>query len=87
MPGISAQEFRLRRQKLRERVPAGSLVILASATVKQMTDVVPYPFRQDADYLYFTGCQQPGGIAVIDDSSGLSMFMPERSPEVLEHWI
>ncbi|CAM6089423.1 unnamed protein product [Calypogeia fissa] len=81
MPGISSREFGLRREKLRDIVPAGSLVILASAMVKQMTDVVPYPFRQDADYLYFTGCQQPGGIAIIDDSSDLCMFMPDRSPE------
>ncbi|KAF6138302.1 hypothetical protein GIB67_001452 [Kingdonia uniflora] len=42
-----------------------------------MTDVVPYTFRQDADYLYVTGCQQPGGIAVLSHEHGLCMFMPE----------
>ncbi|KAL3695325.1 hypothetical protein R1sor_009401 [Riccia sorocarpa] len=81
MPGISADEFALRRQKLAESVPPGSLVILGAATIKQMTDAVPYPYRQDADYLYFTGCQQPGGIAVIDHRSGFSMFMPDPDPE------
>ncbi|KAG6546002.1 hypothetical protein Mapa_012665 [Marchantia paleacea] len=81
MPGIASQEFALRRQKLRQVVPPGSMVILGAATTKQMTDAVPYPYRQDADYLYFTGCQQPGGIAVIDDRSDLCMFMPEPDPE------
>ncbi|KAL2650420.1 hypothetical protein R1flu_018548 [Riccia fluitans] len=81
MPGISSEEFALRRQKLAEAVPPGSLVILGAATIKQMTEAVPYPYRQDADFLYFTGCQQPGGIAVIDDRSGFCMFMPQPDPE------
>ncbi|KAK8937347.1 hypothetical protein KSP39_PZI012729 [Platanthera zijinensis] len=32
---------------------------------------------QDADYLYLTGCTQPGGIAVVADECGLCMFMPD----------
>lgn len=82
MPGISAQEIAERRKKLMSLLPNGSLVIVASASVKQMTDVVPYPFRQSADYLYFTGCQQPGGIAVLYDESKLCLFMPDQNPEV-----
>ncbi|KAK1581356.1 hypothetical protein Q3G72_005279 [Acer saccharum] len=45
-----------------------------------MTDVVPYTYRRDADYLYITGCEQPGGLAVLSHECGLSMFMPETSP-------
>lgn len=71
-----------RRTALRSRLPTESMVILSAATAKQMTDVVPYPFRQDADYLYYTGCQQPGGIAVLDDHADLCMFMPDRDLEV-----
>ncbi|XP_031497704.1 intermediate cleaving peptidase 55, mitochondrial isoform X2 [Nymphaea colorata] len=62
-------------------LPEGSLAILASAPVKLMTDVVPYPFRQESDYLYITGCQQPGGVAVLSKDFGLWMFMPEQSPQ------
>lgn len=47
-----------------------------------MTDVVPYTFRQDADYLYITGCQQPGGVAILGHDFGLCMFMPEAKPYV-----
>lgn len=81
-PGITLAEFAHRRKALRSYLPTESLVILAAAPVKQMTDVVPYPFRQDADYLYYTGCQQPEGIAVLDDHTDLCMFMPDRDPEV-----
>lgn len=66
-----------------EFLPQHSVAILAAAPVKMMTDVVPYTFRQDADYLYITGCQQPGGIAVLGHDSGLCMFMPQPSPHVL----
>jgi Xaa-Pro aminopeptidase len=82
-PGISVSDFAQRRKALKSYLPTESMVILGSATVKQMTEVVPYPFRQDADYLYFTGCQQPEGLAVLDDQTELCMFMPEHDTEVL----
>lgn len=81
-PGITADEYITRRKRLLDLLPEKSLAIIASAPVKMMTDVVPYTFRQDADYLYLTGCQQPGGIAVLSHESGLCMFMPESDPQV-----
>lgn len=65
-----------------ELLPDKSLAIFAAAPVKMMTDVVPYTYRQDADYSYITGCQQPGGVAVLGHDCGLCMFMPEASPGV-----
>ncbi|KAL2561179.1 hypothetical protein AAZV13_20G066200 [Glycine max] len=79
-PGISTEEYILRRKKLLDLLPEKSLAIIAAAPVKMMTDVVPYTFRQDADYLYITGCQQPGGVAVLGHDCGLCMFMPEAKP-------
>ncbi|KAG6517406.1 hypothetical protein ZIOFF_020792 [Zingiber officinale] len=80
-PGIATDEYISRRKKLVELLPEKSLAIIASAPVKMMTDVVPYPFRQDADYLYITGCLQPGGIAVLGEECGLCMFMPDPDPD------
>lgn len=82
-PGITSDEYISRRKKLLELLPEKSLAIIASAPVKMMTDVVPYSFRQDADYSYITGCQQPGGIAVLGHECGLCMFMPETTPHDL----
>ncbi|CAH9087560.1 unnamed protein product [Cuscuta europaea] len=79
-PGITSEEYITRRKKLLELLPKKSLAIFASAPRKMMTDVVPYTFRQDADYSYITGCQQPGGIAVLGHDCGLCMFMPEANP-------
>ncbi|CAN8294666.1 unnamed protein product [Cochlearia groenlandica] len=79
-PGIRIEEYIGRRKKLLDLLPENSLAIVSSAPVKMMTDVVPYTFRQEADYLYLTGCQQPGGVAVLSGEHGLCMFMPESSP-------
>ena len=81
-PGITKDEYISRRKKLLELLPEKSLAIIASAPVKMMTDVVPYTFRQDSDFSYITGCQQPGGVAVLSHEDGLCMFMPEASHHV-----
>lgn len=81
-PGITSEEYVSRRKKLLELLPEKSLAIVAAAQVNMMNEVVPYNFRQDADYFYITGCQQPGGIAVLGHDFGLCMFMPEPNPQV-----
>ncbi|CAI9103579.1 OLC1v1002090C1 [Oldenlandia corymbosa var. corymbosa] len=78
-PGITADEYLSRRKRLLELLPSNSTAIISAAPVKMMTNVVPYTFRQDADYLFITGCQQPGGLAILSHDRGLSMFMPEAS--------
>lgn len=80
-PGITAEEYISRRNQLLDLLPEKGLAIIAAAPIKMMTDVVPYTFRQDADYSYITGCQQPGGIAVLGHECGLCMFMPEATPQ------
>ncbi|KAH0863638.1 hypothetical protein HID58_080849, partial [Brassica napus] len=57
---IRIEEYIGRRKKLAELLPQNSLAIVSSAPMKMMTDVVPYTFRQEADYLYLTGCQPTG---------------------------
>ncbi|KAK1564902.1 hypothetical protein Q3G72_014165 [Acer saccharum] len=81
-PGKGAEEYNSRRKRLLDLLPENSVAILAVAPVKMMTDVVPYTYRQDADYLYITGCEQPGGLAVLSHECGSCMFMLETSP----HW-
>ncbi|GJM95429.1 hypothetical protein PR202_ga12164 [Eleusine coracana subsp. coracana] len=80
-PGIASEEYISRRKRLLEVLPEKSLAIIASADQQMMTDVVPYPFRQSGDYLYITGCTQPGGVAVLSEESGLCMFMPDTNKE------
>ncbi|MCO5600274.1 hypothetical protein L7F22_054384 [Adiantum nelumboides] len=77
MPGVTFEEMSSRRKKLMSAVPFGSIVILISASVKDMTELIPYPYRQNSDYLYYTGCAQPAGIALLYGAGELCMFMPD----------
>ncbi|XP_051190054.2 intermediate cleaving peptidase 55, mitochondrial [Lolium perenne] len=77
-PGITSEEYISRRKRLLDVLPEKSLAIIASADQQMMTDVVPYSFRQNGDYLYITGCTQPGGVAVLSKETGLCMFMPDK---------
>jgi Aminopeptidase P, N-terminal domain len=59
-PGVTFAELEARRGRLAEALPAGALAILPSAPQRYMTGVIPYPYRQDADFRYFTGLTQEG---------------------------
>ena len=57
-PGISAREFAARRSTLAASLPVGGMAVLGAATTVYMTGVIPFPYRQHADFLYLTGLTQ-----------------------------
>lgn len=52
-------------------VGAGNIALIASAPVSQRNNDVHYPYRQDSDFYYLTGFEEPGAMAV---------FVPGRRP-------
>nr|XP_054755054.1 xaa-Pro aminopeptidase 3-like [Lytechinus pictus] len=94
-PGITSQEFRSRRQYLMSAIkksmygdcPNHVAVILATDT-KFMTDEIPYPFRQNTDFLYLCGFQEPSSALVLESIPGSSLpdhkatlFVPQRDAD------
>ncbi|XP_034950313.1 xaa-Pro aminopeptidase 3-like [Chelonus insularis] len=72
VPGIKLEEFKERRKTLvKHIVETGKIsshphiIIIPSATKVYMSDKIPYFFRQNTDFLYFTGCQEPDSILLI----------------------
>jgi hypothetical protein len=57
-PGLHYTELQQRRQNLANLMPAGSLAIIPAASLAFIAGVIPYPYRQDADFMYLTGIQQ-----------------------------
>ncbi|XP_041359633.1 xaa-Pro aminopeptidase 3-like isoform X2 [Gigantopelta aegis] len=93
--GISKTEYKSRRTKLfelaKENFKNVSLVknhilILPSATKLYMTNDIPYQFRQNSDFLYLTGFQEPDSLLVLhtspDDSHDYHsvLFVPKKDP-------
>ena len=64
-PGIASTEFAERRRRFADVLPQGGLAVLRSSPQVFMSGVVPYPFRQDADFFYLTGIAQHGVAAVV----------------------
>jgi hypothetical protein len=59
-PGMGMDELRQRRQRLADIMPECSVAVLPSAPQRYMAGVIPYTYRQDADFRYLTGVTQQG---------------------------
>lgn len=72
--GVTVDEFRIRRQRFVEDLrkligskpqkTAHNVVVIPASTKKYMSDVIPYVFRQNSDFLYLTGCLEPDSVLV-----------------------
>eukprot|EP00879_Flechtneria_rotunda_P028716 GHRR01030931.1.p1 GENE.GHRR01030931.1~~GHRR01030931.1.p1 ORF type:complete len:455 (+),score=161.77 GHRR01030931.1:479-1843(+) len=85
---MHVEEFAARRQNLARLMPPGSIAILPAASLAYVTGVIPYPYRQDADFLYLTGIQQQA-VAVIQAGGNadhrFQLFLPAPDLEK-ERW-
>ena len=95
-PGITQTEYRDRRTKLMEKIAESTLyqpphlsschhiVIIPSATRLYMAHDVPYPFRQDTDFMYLSGFLEPDSVLVLESSSSAlpdhrsMLFVPKK---------
>lgn len=88
--GITAQEYYDRRQKLAEKLPKGTVAVVAAADLVQRTGSCFYEFYQDPDFFYLTGFNEPEALAVIGPSSDgtdhfFHLYVREKDPKV-ETW-
>ncbi|XP_019886845.1 xaa-Pro aminopeptidase 3 isoform X2 [Ooceraea biroi] len=97
LPGISLQELGRRRSKLVESVTLETraknvhrqqIVIIPASTTVYMSDKIPYVYRQNTDFLYFSGCREPDSVLVLvcrENQSSFTLFMRPRD-EHSELW-
>jgi Xaa-Pro aminopeptidase len=99
-PGITAEEYRMRRQKLMEAIAknsktkqdGGFLVIVPSSPKTYMTYDIPYPFRQNTEFFYLCGFLEPDSVLILEAKSmadlpnhNALLFVPKRDP-LRERW-
>ena len=85
----------LRRFRLMQNMPENGIIVLRSNPKFYKAEHIFYPFRQQSDFLYFTGFNEPGDAAVVFqklsqlNSKGrdyeMTMFV-EPKDEVKEKW-
>jgi Xaa-Pro aminopeptidase len=84
---MSKEQYQLRRQRLLDSID-GVCLIFAN-TEKVRNSDVDYVFRQDSDFLYLTGFEEPHAALLLDsqapDGSQVTVFLRKRDPE-MEIW-
>lgn len=91
LPGILLDDFKTRRNNLVEKILRDAqnasdkthVMIIPSASKVYMSEKIPYVFRQNTDFLYFTGCQEPDSVLALTWDGRLSssiLFMRKKDP-------
>ena len=62
--GIDRREFQQRRQQVMEKIGNGT-AIFRSAPMVVMHNDVEYTYRQDSDFFYLTGFNEPDAVAIL----------------------
>ena len=61
---MKQSEFKKRRKQLIKAIGIGNVALISSASVRARNRDVDYPFRQDSDFFYLTGFNEPDALAV-----------------------
>ena len=79
--------YQQRRTELLKQLPADSVVILIGNTEKVRNKNINYPFRQDHDFYYLTGFEEPHAIAILrPDSDAPYILFNQPNDEFHETW-
>lgn len=62
---IKMTEFAKRRKKLMQHIGAKGIVIIPSGSLLHRNGDSEFPFRQQSDFYYLTGFEEPGAVAVL----------------------
>ena len=87
-PGIEPAEFRDRRARLLASLTDNDVAIVSGASIRYRNRDTEYPFRQDSDFYYLTGFEEPDSVLVLApgaEPGATVLFCPERDP-AREQW-
>lgn len=80
---MTPKEFARRRRQLMRMIGSGGIAILPAAPEKIRNRDTTYPFRQDSDFIYLTGFDEPDAVAVLMPGRAHAeyiLFCRERDP-------
>ena len=88
MKTISPKEFAQRRKDLMTQIGDDAIAIIPSSELKIRNRDAEFAFRQDSDFLYLTGFNEPESVAVLvpgREESEFILFCREKDPKT-EQW-
>ena len=84
---ITQQEYQARRRTLAQRLPQDSIAVIPAASESLRNGDAHYRFRQDSDFYYLTGFNEPDALLLItsgNHSSSILFNRPRNQAE--EQW-
>ncbi len=81
---MNPTEFKRRRNQLMKMIGKGNIAIVAAAPHQVRNRDVEYPYRQDSDFLYLTGFNEPQAVLVLVPGrphGEYILFCRENDPE------
>ena len=81
-------EFARRRRQLARSMGRNAIAIVPAAPVRHRNSDVEYPYRQDSDFYYLTGFEEPEAVAVLvpgREAAEYILFVRDRDP-LRETW-
>ncbi len=85
---IQPEEYRQRRERLMAKLPSHAALLVPGASLMTRSHDSEYPFRQQSDFYYLTGLQEPEALLLLlpGRAEGQSVvFCQDRDP-TLEAW-
>jgi len=85
---IPPKEFSKRRKALMDQIGDNAIAIIPSSDIKIRNRDAEFAFRQDSDFLYLTGFNEPKAVAVLvpgREESEYILFCREKDPKT-EQW-
>lgn len=80
---LSAAFFTGNRAKLREAIPDDAPIVIAAAGLLQRSADTTFPFRQDSNFWYLTGINEPDIALVIDKAEEYLILPPRNDIQIL----
>lgn len=88
-PGITAEEYYVRRMNILQSLPDNSAMIVSGNVTQMATTAVFHEFRQDPSFYYLTGFLEPNAVLVMyrENADKMhSVFFVQEADKMAELW-
>ena len=85
MSDLNVNTFKARRAEIVKRMDKNSVLLISSAKLVSRNNDTTFPFRQDSNFYYCTGFQEPDSVMLLHSNGHSTLFCRQKNPE-LEKW-
>lgn len=86
---MQIEVYQQRRQQLLQQLPDNTVVLLSAAAEQTRSRDTEYPFRQNSDFWYYTGFNEPDALLILSkaaDGEGASLLLCRDKDPFAEMW-